>query len=314
MTGGRSRYLLAGAFLGAFLAGLGVAATLVNRGPEVTVGPDARTESALPTARGSTEDGRVEAEATPTSDGEPESPPPTVAPTATVLPTSEPEAPTPMPTSAPPVVELVVDDQPPPTFDEALNMAESLAPRTQLPSSCGLPLDVPASLPNSSRAYRSGTHQGIDFICQVTGRSAVAALQGRVVMAVGDYVDPLPVDRTAVLGIAGTLGATPPWTLAMLYGNFVVLDHGSLDGVGHVVTIYAHLAEVDPALRIGAEVAAGQRLGEIGNLGTESAALGILNPSSLHLHWEIHIDALYLGAGLDAASTRAVYATLFGQS
>ena len=39
-------------------------------------------------------------------------------------------------------------------------------------------------------------------------------------------------DIDAVLGVAGSIGRTPPWTLAMLFGNFVVLDHGAIEDVG----------------------------------------------------------------------------------
>ena len=168
-----------------------------------------------------------------------------------------------------------------------------------------------ASLPNSSRDYRAGIHQGIDFICLERGRTASAALPGNVVMAVSGYVDPVPADRSAILGVAAEVGATPAWTLAMLYGNFVVLDHGVIDGVGHTISIYAHLDSLDDSITAGVFVQGGQRLGEIGNHGTDSASTGADNPRSLHLHWELHIDNLYLGAGLDSIETREVYRTLF---
>ena len=54
----------------------------------------------------------------------------------------------------------------------------------------------------------------------------------------------------------------------MLYGNFVVIDHNDLSFFGHVVTIYAHLHEVDPGIRLGQTIPAGQRVGQIGNQGT----------------------------------------------
>ena len=34
----------------------------------------------------------------------------------------------------------------------------------------------------------------------------------------------------------------------------------------------------------------------------------------LHLHWELHIDGHYLGIGLSAADTRAVYTALFADA
>lgn len=142
------------------------------------------------------------------------------------------------------------------------------------------------------------------------GRYADAALDGRVVVAVGDYADPHPDDRNQLLDIAGQLKATPPFTLLSVYGNYVVIDHGIINGVGHVVTVYSHLAGVGSDIQVGMLVKAGQRLGEIGNRGTDAAAKGNFEEDP-HLHWEVHIDNQYLGVGLSASETREVYTTLF---
>ncbi len=242
----------------------------------------------------------------------------TDAPDSSVGPTTPPEA----ITSAEPVGEestttvsaSLTEDRPDGAGRAAadpIGIAEVLAARIVLPSDCPLPLDEAASLPNADRSYRSGIHQGIDFICEEPGRSAVAALDGRVVMAVGDYIDPSPEDRNAVLDIAAVAGDTPQWTLAMLYGNFVVVDHGVIDGVGHVATIYAHLEAIDDDVAVGSVVRSGDRLGEIGNRGTSTASSGGVRPRSIHLHWEIEIDGVFLGAGEDPSKTRAIYSTLF---
>lgn len=193
------------------------------------------------------------------------------------------------------------------------DVAALIAP-VQLPSDCPLPLDEPASLPGSERSYRGGVHQGIDFICAERGRTAVAALAGRVVIANSSYVEPDPADRDVLLAQAQTLGRTPPWTLALLFGRFVVLDHGIVPGVGHVVSIYAHLEQPDPSLRPGMAVAAGARIGEIGNTGTFTGATGGDRLRSLHLHWEIHVDDVYVGAGLGPQEAAEVYRILFGTS
>jgi murein DD-endopeptidase MepM/ murein hydrolase activator NlpD len=291
----------AGALLVTFVAGLLVASSLTG-GDEVATLTDPAT-AAVP-----------DSSAVGDTAVEPATPEPVATPTPPApTPTEVPAEPTPTP-APPPEPVVVVVDRPPPSYDEALGYAQTLAPSMVLPSDCGLPIDVPESLPNSPREYRSGIHQGVDFICSERGRDAVAAAAGRVVMVVGDYVSPTPADRDALLGIAGQLGATPPWTLAMLYGNFVIVDHGLVDGVGHVVSAYTHLDSVDPDIAIGQLVEAGTRLGEIGNLGTSSCSTGVLDPPSLHLHWEIYVDDLYLGAGLDVAQTREVYRALFAAS
>ena len=218
----------------------------------------------------------------------------------------------PAPAPSPPAV-LVLRHEPL-SFVRALDVAARLAPDIVVPNSCEpAPLGDPTLLPNAVREYRSGTHQGVDFMCPERGRAAIAALDGHVVVAVGDYENPSPADLDEVLATARRLQATPPYTLVMLYGNHVVVDHGIIDNVGHVVSIYAHLDALDPAIGIGRPVEAGQLLGWVGNSGTNTAAAGALD-WSLHLHWELHVDDQYLGAGLSATETRTVYATLFDKS
>ena len=193
---------------------------------------------------------------------------------------------------------------------QALDVARQLAPHIVMPSDCQrLPLDTPVFMPNAPRAYRSGTHQGVDFACP-RGHPVVAALDGRVLVAVGDFEDPSLRSHNDVLAIAESLDATPPYTLVMLYGNYVVVDHGIIDSVGHVVSIYAHLDALDPAVRIARQVSAGVPLGRIGNTGTTSAARGRTD-ENVHLHWELHVNGQYLGAGLSESDTRSVYAALF---
>jgi len=194
---------------------------------------------------------------------------------------------------------------------DPLAIAEAIGP-IGTPSDCGLPLDTPESLPGAARDYRGGVHEGIDFICRERGRDATTPIAGRVVMVERTYEDPPPADREALLAVGKELGRTPPWILAMLFGRFVVIDHGVIPGAGHTITIYAHLEEVDDAMRAGAQVDAGARVGEIGNRGTESAGTGVERPQSIHLHWEIHVDDVYLGAGASIEQTRAIYAALFG--
>ncbi len=219
-------------------------------------------------------------------------------------------APPPLPDPTPVIVVL---NQEPPSFTDALAVAQVLAPAMVLPSDCGNPFPRPDLLPNSPRYYRSGTHQGVDFVCPSLGYSAVAAMDGRIVQIIGDFQDPTPASRQQLLDIAAELNATPPFTLLSLYGNYVVIDHGVLPFVGHIISIYAHLHEVDPNIRIGQAINAGDRVGEIGNKGTLLAAQGNFYVSA-HLHWELHLNNLYLGAGLSTQQTRDVYTALFADA
>lgn len=166
-------------------------------------------------------------------------------------------------------------------------------------------------LPGAARGYRNGTHQGIDFGCGTSGRYGTAIADGTVVYVVDDYVDPTVADREALLYNAGIAGFTPHWTLVMLYGNVVVIDHGIVEDAGRVYTIAAHLEAVDPAIKLGTTVTAGQRIGELGNRGTNAAAMGLRGAQdpSLHLHWELFIDNWFLGSGLSPVEVESIVRT-----
>lgn len=201
---------------------------------------------------------------------------------------------------------------PAPGADQQRAVAAALAPILSTPTDPRCPLVRSAGqLPGAARDYRNGTHQGIDFGCGAADRSAFAIADGTVVFLVDDYLDPSVPEREALLAQAGRAGFTPHWTLVMLYGNVVVIDHGQIPGAGRMVTIAAHLEEVDPAITLGATVTGGQRLGELGNRGTNASALGIRGAAdpSLHLHWELFIDNWYLGSGLNPVTTSEVIAT-----
>lgn len=175
---------------------------------------------------------------------------------------------------------------------------------------CPLVLNA-GSLPGAPRDYRNGTHRGIDFGCGAADRSVFSIADGTVVYLVDDYADPSVPEREALLQNAAQTAFTPHWTLNMLYGNVVVIDHGDIPGAGRVVTISAHLESVDPSVTLGATVTRGQRIGEAGNRGTNASAQGIRGASdpTLHLHWELFIDNWYLGAGLSTGETVEVMTT-----
>lgn len=190
--------------------------------------------------------------------------------------------------------------------------AAALRERITSPTDRRCPLSLGwGQLPGASRAYRNGTHRGIDFGCGAPDRSAFAISDGRVVYLVDDYDDPSVGEREALLANAGRAGFTPHWTLVMLYGNVVVIDHGVIPGAGRVVTISAHLESVSPDLALGQPVTQGQVLGEIGNRGTNASAAGIRGNGdpSLHLHWELFIDGWYLGAGLNSPTVSELVTT-----
>ncbi len=199
-----------------------------------------------------------------------------------------------------------------PDLDAQRLAAAALGPIIVSPTDPLCPLSIAGGqLPGAPRGYRNGTHQGIDFGCGTSDRFGHAIAPGRVVYLVDDYVDPSVANREALLRNAGLAGFTPHWTLVMLYGNVVVIDHGVIPEAGRVYSIAAHLEAVDPAIELGAEVMAGQVLGELGNRGTNASAQGVRGSAdpSLHLHWELFIDNWYLGEGQPANVVAELVAT-----
>ncbi len=68
------------------------------------------------------------------------------------------------------------------------------------------------------------------------------------------------------------------------YGNYVVLRH-AVEGL-EIYTLYAHLSAIDPAIRIGRPVEAGQRVGTMGRTANTRQAI---TKDRAHLHFEINL-------------------------
>lgn len=207
--------------------------------------------------------------------------------------------------------EIWVDDEFAPAefqvdTSKALDWASTLGQIGSAPVDlvCGFPAGISSLLPNAPREYRTGVHRGVDFNCG-RGNNAYSYADGTVVLVIDDFVDPTVAARQAVLANAAAAGSTPHWILMMLYGKVVVIDHGDIPGVGRVTTISAHLDSIDPAITSGSRVSAGQRLGEIGNAGTNAGAAG--SNATIHLHWELFVDGTHLAKGLSAGDTSAIY-------
>jgi len=213
--------------------------------------------------------------------------------------------------------ELLTDDtrfggdpvrQDPVSVSQTPLLADAVESAISLPvTSCSMPFGNLNLLVGANREYRSGTHNGLDFNCGTTNHEVTSAAAGQIIFVVNDYVDSSVEDREAVLAQTVPAFDTPFWTLAYLYGNFVVVDHEMASGE-RVVTIYAHLSEVDSRVLPGLLVDGGTPLGFVGNTGTSAAAEGIANNhGSVHLHWELHVNDRPIGYLEDPADTQPFY-------
>ena len=177
---------------------------------------------------------------------------------------------------------------------------------------CPFDETVIGELPNAAREYRNGIHRGVDFVCAALDRPAYAGLDGTVVLVVDDFESPDAEARASLLAGTALLtgGRTPHWILTMLYGNHVVIDHGTIDG-RETWSISAHLDTVAVGIMPGAPIAAGDEIGTVGSSGTAAGTEGPIDGDrSVHLHWELIIDGSFLAEGLDAGTTSEVYRTL----
>jgi len=92
--------------------------------------------------------------------------------------------------------------------------------------------------------------------------------------------EPLDSIFAAMAGVVRHLSAS---SSASSYGRYVVLEHPGVSPA--VYTLYAHLARIDPALRVGSPVAAGAVLGTMGH----SAGGYTIPKDRSHLHFEVGV-------------------------
>lgn len=108
-------------------------------------------------------------------------------------------------------------------------------------------------------------HEGLDIRCQQRDRK-------------GEPVD--PVTATAD-GTVAYLSAKPSLSN---YGNYILLRH-SIDGV-ELYSLYAHLREIRPGLKIGQPIKAGETIATLGR--TTNTREGI-SKDRAHVHFELNL-------------------------
>ena len=164
-------------------------------------------------------------------------------------------------------------------------------------------------MPGAPREYRGGTHEGVDVYdsdnCAYVGldTEVVAMKSGIVVRADWGHVELTAAMLVELEAIIEESGGSPEVEDAFR-GRQVWIEHA--DGT---VTRYAHLEDIAEDLDVGVEVAQGEHIGYVGDSGTPES---VTEPGTqVHLHFEIRIGESYLGAGLDAAASRALYQAAF---
>tara|TARA_B100000959_G_scaffold268237_1_gene312702 strand:+ start:530 stop:1594 length:1065 start_codon:yes stop_codon:yes gene_type:complete len=169
-------------------------------------------------------------------------------------------------------------------------------------------------LPNAPRAYRHGTHRGIDFYVN-WGTSVRSVADGVVIRAEHEYHEMEFGFRTDVLNDTKILGRTPSDVFEhLLLGQAVYIDHGfDLISGFRAVSIYAHLSHINSNITIGSKISRGQEIGKSGNTGTEDSTLK--KKTGSHLHWEMILQnqsgEYYLGQGEKYDSLYLFLSSLF---
>ena len=155
-------------------------------------------------------------------------------------------------------------------------------------------------LPNAPRAYRHGTHRGIDFYVN-WGTPVRAVADGVITRAEHGYQEMSADFRLDVLDDAKIMGRTPSDVFEhLLLGQAVYIDHGFDLVPGYrAVTIYAHMSHINSGITVGSTVRRGEVIGQSGNTGTKDSTQK--KKTGAHLHWEMILQnkggEYYLGQG-----------------
>ncbi len=165
-------------------------------------------------------------------------------------------------------------------------------------------------MPNAPRAWRHGINEGVDFyngdVCTPIDRgTAVRAMFGGVVTRADlQYRDLTAAQVQALSAATANETTTDAQALNAYGGRQVWIDHGN-----GVVTRYENLSAITRGIDVGAEVAAGQTIGAVGESGTPESVTA--PGTQIHLHVEVWTGDHFLGQGQPADAVRQLYERLF---
>lgn len=157
---------------------------------------------------------------------------------------------------------------------QKLQAAQKQGPRgyaLPLPGAC-LP-KTNSDLPGADRPYRKGKNPGFVFVdgdaCVPVryGTGVIAAASGEVIKAESDFKEMSKAEFSALL--KAVAGGANPQQMDKLRGREVWIRHEQ-----GFVTVYAHLSEIAPGIKVGAKVLKGEWIGQVGNSGTEAGIQG----------------------------------------
>jgi len=167
-----------------------------------------------------------------------------------------------------------------------------------------------SQLPGAQRAYRNGTHEGIDWYSGYTGilvdtsTPVLSMGDGIVVRADHNYTELTLTERDGLLALAAQMDHTPEYILDELRGRSVWVQYQ--DGV---TVRYAHLSSIPTEVAVGSKVKTGDILGYVGNSGTSDGVAG--TDVGYHLHSDILIYGHLFWEFIDQEEIRAVLERLF---
>ena len=138
------------------------------------------------------------------------------------------------------------------------------------------------------------------------GTPARAAAGGKITRIDAGFKDMNAAEFNRVMTECYKSHQTSDHNEDLLRGCQVWIDHG-----GGMVTRYAHLSRINPALKKGQTIAKGETIGFIGVSGTGQNLPG--RAKYPHLHFEIWLDGKYLGWGLTPSETMGVFEDIFGK-